>query len=726
VRHRSSSDSQRELDALFRPRAVAVVGASREPTAIGHKVLRGIVAARFPGPVYPVNPNADELLGLRCYPTARALPGPIDLAVVTVPAALVEGVLEDCAVAGACVLVIVTAGFAELGPTGREKQAALLRRAREFGIRIVGPNCFGVLNTDPTRPLNATFSPRFPPPGPVAMASQSGAIGLEILALAERYGVGVSSFVSMGNKADVSTNDLLEWWEHDPRTGVVLLYLESFGNPARFATIAKRFTRTKPIVALKSGRSASGSRAAGSHTAALAASDVAVDALFAQTGVLRAGTVEQLFHAALGLGCQPLPRGSRVAVVTNAGGPAILATDACEAEGLSVAPLSTTVQSALRRLLPAEASVTNPVDLVASAGPKEFRVAVEILLGAEEVDALLILYTVIDRDEPPELLPELGRALERARANGGAGKPVLLAWMKEGSAITPVELGGERVPRFRFPEEAAYALGKMHEAAVRRAAPEPRYTAFPETTGERLRAALGRLPAEERWLKPEEICRLLEAAGIPLVSGGVATSEAEAGALAERLSRPVALKLLSQDVTHKTDVGGVLLDVEGGAAAREGFRRIRESLARHRPDARFDGVLVQAMERGGIEVFLGMTRDTVFGPLVGFGLGGVLVEILSDVRFRLAPLSDQDARTMIREIRGSKLLEGYRGRPAADIPALEELLLRLSRLVEQLPEIDSLDLNPVLAREPGKGCCVLDARVHWKPRVDSGNGTAAP
>lgn len=699
------------LRPFFRPRSVAVVGASRDPASIGYRILEALVGNRFQGPVYPVNPKATVVSCIRAYPSVRDLPEPVDLAVVAVPRDAVLGVVDECAARGVRALVVITAGFAEVNAEGRELQKRLVDKVRGHGMRLIGPNCLGLLNTDPAVRLNASFSPLFPPPGRVAMSSQSGALGLAVLAAARRTGLGLSTFVSVGNKADVSGNDLLQYWEEDPGTDVILLYLESFGNPRRFARIAQRVSRRKPIVAIKSGRTQAGGRAAGSHTAALAAKEVAVDALFRLTGVIRADTLEEMFDLAAALGSQPLPRGRRVGIVTNAGGPAILCADACEAAGLVLPEFSAQTQSRLRSVLPAAASVANPVDMIASAGPEHYAPVVETVLAADEIDALIVIYIPVGLCETNALVAAIRSGVEKARVRA-TGKPVLACLMTESGEWSHFD-SGEQVPTYAFPEAAARVLGKMAGYADWRSRPEGMIPDFDDVDLPTARAVCRKALEEHRggWLSAEESRTVLAAMQLPIPPGGVATTADEAVAIAERIGFPVAAKLASRQLVHKTEVGGVCLNLAGADAVSRAFHTIHGRVtASHTPDA-MDGVVIQPMISGGVEVIIGVTQDPLFGPLIAFGLGGVHVEILADMCFRIAPLTDRDAAEMIRSIRGYRLLAGYRGQPPADLEAIQDALLRISRLVEEIPEISEIDLNPVFALPPGQRCRIADMRI---------------
>jgi acetyl coenzyme A synthetase (ADP forming)-like protein len=692
------------LRPFFNPTAVAVIGASRDPASIGYRVLQALVSNRFNGPVYPVNSSAAVVGSMRSYASISHLPERVDLAVITVPRDAVFTVIDECARAGVRAVVIITAGFAEVDGAGPALQAKLVEKIRGYGMRMVGPNCMGLLNADPSVQLNASFSPVFPPSGRIAMSSQSGALGLAILALAKERNLGISSFVSVGNKADVSGNDLLQYWEVDKNTDVILLYLESFGNPRRFARIARRVGRAKPIVAVKAGRTFAGKRAAGSHTAALAANDVAVDALFRQTGVIRAETLDEMFDIASALANQPLMRGKRVGIVTNAGGPGILCTDACEAGGLVIPELSQETRICLQRFLPAAASVSNPVDMIASAGPASYRDTIEALLPTSEIDALVIIYIPIDVNDSQRIAEAIRDGVQRGRAAGGVHKPVL-ACIMDASASNALMKGEEVIPTYRFPEAAAKVLAKTHVYGEWRKKPLAMVPGFSDIKKEVAESVIRQVLKERGggWLQVAETRAVLEAFGIHQAPSALALTSEQAAAIANEVGFPVAAKLASAKVLHKTEAGAVRLNLGDAVAVARAFESIQQQ--------DMEGVLIQKMVSGGVEVMIGVTDDPLFGPLIVFGLGGIHVEILGDVRFRVTPLTDTDAREMIQEIRGYRLLQGYRGHAPADIPALEEMLLRVSRMVEDIPEIRELDLNPIFALAPGEGCRIVDARM---------------
>jgi acetate---CoA ligase (ADP-forming) len=720
------------LAPMLRPSAVAVVGVSRDTASIGRRVFDALRSGGFRGPVYPVNPHAADIDGVPCVASARELPAGTDLAVIAVPAPAVLPTVDDCAAAGVKSLVVISAGFAEAGPAGRALQHTLVERVRNHGMRMVGPNCMGVLNAGADVRLNASFSPIMPPGGRVSLLSQSGALGIAIIELAIERQVGLSTFVSVGNKADVSGNDLLQYWERDPDTSVMLLYLESFGNPRRFARLARRIGRSKPIVAVKAGRTRAGWKAAGSHTAALAASDVAVDALFQQSGVIRADTIDEMFDIAACLDAQPLPVGRRVAILTNAGGPGILAVDACVAAGLEVVEFSPETRERLQAFLRPEANLNNPVDMIASAGADEYRRTIEVALTANEVDALIVIFTPVDRRTAADTLQAIRDGIAAGRMAGGAGKPVLSCVMAEPGAPAPLTIEytspgnpaqpvRETVPAYGFPENAARALGKIAAYATWRAQPPALFWSFDDIRADEARE-LCRAIVEDRgddWLTAEETRRVLNAFGLPLLPTVLARSADEAAALAAVFGYPVVAKLQARHILHKSDVGAVQVGLSSERAVRTAFRELTTIAAEHQRDVEpveGEGVVIQPMIAGGVETMVGVTEDPLFGPLVAFGLGGIHVEVLGDVRFRIAPLTDRDADELLRGIRGFKLLQGYRGHPPADVDALRELVLRIARLAEDVPEVVELDLNPVMALPPGNGCRIVDARIRVAPR----------
>jgi len=716
ARRASSDHEQRAVAAsllpVFYPRSVAVIGASRDRSSIGGRVMQNLIDAHFSGAVFPVNPNALAVGSVKAYKTVLDIPDPVDLAVIVVPAKHVLDVVNECAEKRVRGLVVISAGFSETGEEGTKMERDLLEAVRAAGMRMVGPNCMGLLNTDRAVGLDTTFSPVFPPRGNVAMLSQSGALGIAILDYAKQLDIGISTFVSVGNKTDVSGNDLLLYWEGDPATDVILMYLESFGHPRRFARIARRVGRKKPIVAVKSGRTSAGARAASSHTGALASTETAVQALFHQTGVIRVDTLEQMFEMATLLANQDLPKGRRVAVLTNAGGPGILAADAIASEGLELPEFSADLQEALREHLSAEAATTNPVDMIASASPDQYKACLRTILTSDEIDSVIVIFI----PTAPGGLTDVEAAIREVAEEGTNGKTLLAVVMDaepddQRSASEP----GHRVkiPTYGFPEPAARALARALRYAEWRARPDGDLAEYEEArvgdAQDVVWEALSRLGSDGGWLTAEEAARVLDAFDIPQAVARSASSREEAIAIAAEIGGPVVLKVIAESALHKSDVGGIVLDVEGDEAVGAAYDRVTGVV----DDA--EGALVQEYVPGGHEVIAGMTEDPSFGPLLAFGLGGVYVELIQDVAFRIAPITDVDAEEMIQEVRSARLLDGYRGGPAGDIPAVKDLLLRLSVLVEELPEIAEFDLNPVKVLKPGEGVKVVDLRMRVRP-----------
>jgi acetate---CoA ligase (ADP-forming) len=678
------------LRPFFEPSSVAVIGASRRRGSIGGELFRNVLEADFAGAAYPVNRGGEPVAGVRGYGSISEIPDDVELAVICVPGPLVLEAAEEALAKGVRALCVISSGFAETGAAGVERQEQLLALVRAHGARLLGPNCLGIASSKPK--LNATFAPRALPPGRIGFSSQSGALGLALLEQGE--GLGFSAFVSIGNKADVSSNDLLEWWEDDPETDVVLLYLESFGNPRKFARLSRRVARRKPILALKAGATAAGARAASSHTAALAGSEAAVDALFHQAGVLRARTLEELVDVAGLLSSQPLPRGRRVGVLTNAGGLGILCADACEAAGLELPELAEETRDALAGALPGDSSVANPVDMLGSATGATYERAIPTLLADPRLDAVIVLFV------PPVVAgaPEVAASIRRAVEASHTDKPVLAAVMSaEG---TPLDLLESDVASFTYPESAARALGLAADRAewLRR----PAGTA-PELDGiDRHGAQAVVEAAGEGWLDPAQTRELLSAYGVPLVAERTAGSTDEAAAEAAEIGYPVVVKTAAPGA-HKTETGGIALDLQDERQVREAVERIGAP------------VIVQQYLQGGTELLAGVVQDPVFGPLVAFGPGGVFAELIGDATFRIAPLTDIDAEELVSGGKAGRLVAGFRGAPPADRGALEDLVHRLGRLAEDVPEVAELDLNPVIAGPDG--CVAVDARVRlaWPP-----------
>lgn len=693
------------LDPIFRPESIAVIGASRNPGTIGHQIVDNLVRHGFTGVIYPVNPRAKAIHSFPAYPSVSDIPGPVDLGVVVVPKELVIPVVEECGEKGVKGVVVISAGFKEVGGQGIRLEEELLETVRSHGMRLVGPNCMGVMNTGAEVSMNATFAPSMPPRGATSFMSQSGAMGVTILDYASEYGVGINQFISVGNKPDVSGNDLIEYWEDDPGTRVILMYLESFGNPRHFTAIARRVSRKKPIAVVKSGRSRAGALAASSHTGALAGTDLAIDALLSQCGVLRANSIQELFDMAMALESLPLPAGNKVAIVTNAGGPGIIIADACEYLGLEVVELSEDTQGRLREVFPAEASVRNPVDMIASATGESYEIALQVVLDDPGVDAAIAAFV------PPLGIRQTDVAASIVSAAATrADKPVLAVLMgREGLPQGRAELKEAGIPGYIFPESAARALSAMHRYAECRNRPDEKPHRF-SVDGRQVEAILDRVQGGGRkQLTEVEALKIFQAYGIPTIPHRVAHSEEAALEAAQELGYPVVLKILSSDVVHKSDAGGVRVDLRSTEEVAEAYRSILRSVREAFPEARMEGVLVERYLQGGREVIVGMSTDPSFGPVLMFGLGGVYVEALKDVSFRVQPVTRFDAEEMTRGIRSFPLLEGVRGEPGSDLDTLAEVIQRVSQLVGDHDRILELDLNPFLSFP--EGGMAVDARV---------------
>ena len=692
------------LDGIFQPRSIAVIGASRHKGKVGWTILHNLIRYEFQGTIYPVNPHARHIHSLRAYPTVAAIPDPVDLAIVVVPAEQVLEVMEECGKKGVRGAVVITAGFKEIQGPGAERESKLREILTRHGIRMIGPNCMGIINTDPGIRLDATFAPTLPEEGGLSFVTQSGALGVAILDHAKNIKAGFSKFVSLGNATNVSGNDLLEVWEDDPRTKVILMYIENFGNPRRFVTIARRITKKKPIIALKSGRTEAGARASLSHTGSLGVLDAASDALFEQCGVLRVNSIEELFDLATALHSQSLPQGPRIAIVSNAGGPAIMATDALIGMGLEMSRFSESTQQKLQAMLPPEASPRNPVDMIADADSDRYEKALRIVLSDESVDAAIVIFV----PPVPQFESDVARAI--GKVSREHSKTVLSCFLgRDETSPGFLELAAQKIPSYLFPENAAKALAGMvrYKNHLDREYGSVRH--FTVDTP-RAQALLDNARRAGKVRLPEgEALQLLESYGIPTAPWGLCQDLEGCAATARRIGFPVALKALSPQLIHKTEAGAIALDIrEEGELLRQ-FMALKERFAK--AGLPLEGFLVQKFIVGGKEVILGMNEDPQFGSLLAFGLGGIYVEVLKDIAYRLAPLTDKDAERMVRSIRGFPLLAGVRGEPGVDLPAVEDAMLRLSQMVTDLKGLRSIDINPFKVQPKGSGGVAVDARV---------------
>jgi acetyl coenzyme A synthetase (ADP forming)-like protein len=692
------------LDAVFRPRSVAVIGASTRAHSIGGNLLSNLFRSGFAGKIFPINPHADVLHSVKCYPSVLAVPDEIDCAIVSVPKEGVLKVVDECGRKGIRGLVVITAGFKEVGPAGAGLERELKALSARHGMRMIGPNCMGVINAEPEYSMDATFSPTPATYGPVAFASQSGALGVAILNVAQALKLGFTQFVSMGNKANVSANDMLEYWENDPRTKIIALYLESFGNPRKFVRITRRITRRKPILVVKSGRTVAGARAASSHTGALAGSEVAIDAILETCGVSRSDTIEELFDLAAALASQPLPKGDRVAILTNAGGPAIMATDAVIQYGLRLAELSGRTRRRLQAFLPPEASLANPVDMIASASDRNYGRAVRILLDDPSVDGLLVINVT------PVLFGPRGVWEALLAATKGARKPVLSVFMANEEFYDEARSMPAHPPIYRFPEPAARVLSEMWKIGRWQKKPRgtmPRYAleraAIRRILGRRKRAGGGYLDAKDAF-------SVLEAAGIPAARPVVVRSESQLAARAREVGYPLVLKASGERILHKSDVGGVATGIRGEKDLAAALSKMKADLERHDVAEGLDGFILQR-EAHGRELVVGATNDPNVGPLVMFGLGGRYVEVFKDVKFVLPPVSREDVLEAISHLKAGTLLSGVRGERPGDVAFLVETILRVGALTQEFPEIAEMDVNPLFVSDRGRRGLAVDCRI---------------
>lgn len=693
------------LDAIFKPKSVAVIGASTRPGTIGRELVRNILIAEFNGKVFPVNPKAQVILSIKAYSTILDVPDAVDLAVVIVPKQFVKDVVTQCGEKGVKGLIVISAGFSETGPEGKKREHEVLKIVQDYGMRMIGPNCFGVVNTDPEVNLNATFGKIFPRRGRIGFITQSGAMGEAIMNHAKELGIGFSVVASIGNKADISSNDILLYLKNDPRTDIFLLYLENFGNPRRFTEIARNLTQVKPIVVVKSGRTKLGAKAASSHTGVLAAGlDVGVDALFEQTGVMRVDTVEELFNVAKALSSQPVPKGNRVAVVTNAGGPGILATDALINNGLEMPPLSPATVKKLRKFVPAEASFSNPMDMVAGAGPREFRLTLEAIKTDPNYDTIIPIFVPLVTSDQLEVARNIHEAL------ADYNKTVLACFMGTGGETEGVQyLADHNIPVYIYPEAIAKTLATITKYHLRLSRARGRFRTF-KVNSQAVQQIVDRaIQSGERTIIGENAINILSAYGIPAADYGYAYSVKEAVEVAKRIGYPVVLKINTPPIMHKTEAGGVMLDLRTDKEVRSAFQELRRRVGRLKKKEVFS-VAIQPMISGGVETVMGMVVDPSFGPLIMFGLGGIYVEVMRDVSFRINPLTDEGAREMIRSLRSYPLLTGFRGAPPVDLDVVAETLLRLSQLVKDFDCFSEIDINPFIASPDRTKCKAVDAR----------------
>ncbi len=692
------------LDMFFNPRSIAIIGASESPEKLGHRVLANVLDSGYKGQVYPINPKADEILGLKCFGSVSDVPGDIDQVIVVIPAKAVASVLDEAGRKGVKGAIIITAGFRESGEEGLKHELELLQIANKYGMRIIGPNCLGIIDT--WTPLNASFSNNTTEAGTIAFTSQSGALGTGMLDYALAANIGFSHFVSLGNKADVDEVALFEAWADSPHTNVIIAYIEGLQDGAKFIKAARETAKKKPIVAVKSGRTASGSKAVSSHTGSLAGSDAAYDAAFLQAGVLRADSVQEMFDYSTAFAYQPLLKGNRIVIVTNAGGPGVMATDALEQEQLVLAQLLPETKKALAEVLPAAANIHNPVDVLGDAGSERYAAALDIVLEDPNIDGVLVILT-----------PQAGTEIaETAQAlidrSNGCTKPIFGCWIGgHATAVGSDLLSRNQVPNYPFPERAIAAFGAMNRYRLWREEPDAEIERF-DVDKQAVADLFATIRKEGRnTIGDAEAQTILKAYGITTPRSTVAATSDEAVAFCREIGYPVVMKIASPDILHKSEVGGIIVGVKSDEEVHEAFATLIERAQTHMPDAVLWGAQVQEMVTDAREIIIGMNRDPQFGPLVMFGLGGIYVEVLKDVAFRVAPMSRLQAEQMVASIRSYKLLTGVRGQAASDLDAVIDTILRISQLVTDFDEIAEVDINPMLVREQGQGAVAVDMRL---------------
>ncbi len=703
------------IEAFFNPSAVAVIGASTNPTKLGYSIVENLVKGGYLSDtrkVYPINPKPGTILSLPIYPSVQDVPGPIDLAVIVIPDKFVSDAMISCGEKGIKAVVIITAGFRESGREGLERELKVIDIAKQYGIRIVGPNCLGVIDT--MTPLNASFSAGSPPKGPMAFMSQSGALGTAILDWAMGGELGLSKFVSLGNKADIDEADLLRAWADDPASKVILAYIEALPDGQEFIKVAREVSKKKPIIAVKSGITQSGARAVVSHTGSLAGSEQAYQAAFRQAGVIRADSLQDMFDYARGFSYLPPLTGDRIAIVTNAGGPGILATDALEHSGLKLARFENECIKDLEKFLPDAASAANPVDVIGDARSDRYSFAIKRIMKDPNVDGILVILTpqaVTDIKETAQVVVDLAKTSKI---------PIMGCWMgkarvNEGSEI----FKANNVPNCPFPERAAKVFKAMSTYRQYRVEPIPEYETF-DVDKAAIRSVFDRILSENRLtIGDYESREIMKAYKLPIPEAELAASADEAAKIATKIGFPVVLKIASPDILHKTDVGGVKVGLNSASEVHDAFDMITYRAKRYVPDANIWGCIVQQMVPDGLEILIGMNQDPQFGPLVTFGLGGIFVEVLKDVSFRIAPFSRREAEQMIYEIRTRSLLKGVRGKPPADKKVLIDTIMRVGQLVTDFPEIAELDINPFILYEENKGGFAIDMRLVLKPQKET-------
>jgi len=709
-RLKSADKTSSKLNSIFYPKSMAIIGASRQQGSVGQALLANIIDSRFQGIVYPVNPRAKGILGIKCYASVMDIPDEVDLAIVIVPSRFVPGILEECGKKKIKGAIVISAGFKEIGGEGIELEKKVQKIIQKHDISLVGPNCLGVMNTDLESSMNATFGTPMSKEGNIAFISQSGALCVAVLDYAKESNIGFSKFISMGNKAGLTENELLLYLKNDPKTDVILMYLEDLVNGREFMKIARDITSSptnpKPIIALKAGRTLLGAKAASSHTGSLAGSDRVYDAIFSQCGVLRGETLEELFDYVKAFSSQPLPKGENVAIITNSGGPGILATDSCIRHGLNISPFSPNTVKTLKTILPPQASLNNPVDLIAEAQHELYEATLGEILKDKNVHSSIIILTATSFTDVDKIADSIVKTAKKFQ------KPVLCSFLGVYDVSSGIEILEENgIPSYRFPESAARVLSEMTKFNWWLKRPKTGIKKFKVNKAGAKKIIDSAKKEGRRFLLEHESYEVLKAYHFPVVKSSLARNKTEAAEAAQKIGYPVVLKIASPDILHKFDFGGVKLNLKNKDDVLKAYQEILKNILSKKPGAKIRGVLVEEMASQGKEIILGMNRDPQFGPILMFGLGGIYVEALEDVSFRLAPIRELTADVMITRTKTHKILKGFRGEPAYDTEAISECLKRLSQLVTDFEEIKELDINPLFVYEKGKGCAIVDARI---------------
>jgi len=700
----------KDIRLLFEPKSIAVVGASRRKEAVGYAIMSNLVAGGYQGKIYPVNPKTDKIGEIKCYPAIADIPETPELAIFIIPSSSVPQSLKECGEKGVRAAVIISAGFREIGGEGIKLEQEVAELAKQYNIPVMGPNCLGVINTDPRFSMNASFSRAIPAPGNIAFVSQSGALCTAILDYARGQNIGFSKFISVGNKADVNELDILRYLGNDPETDVILMYVEDLVKGREFIELAREITgdltKPKPILAIKSGRTLAGAKAAQSHTGSLMGSDEVYDALFLQAGVFRVDSVEEMFDLGVAFANQPLPKGKRTAIVTNAGGPGIMATDACVRCGLEMATISPATIEALKKVLPPTSNFSNPIDVIGDAQHDRYEYALKQVVKDPNVDSIFVILTpqaMTEIEETAKVVVDIDQATEKTLVASFMGGVDVAAGVKI--------LENNFVPHYTFPEGGAQALSAMVRYQKWIDRPRTEVKKFRADT-KRVRTILNEVKSSGRKaLSTYEAMEVFEAYGFPVLPYALANSETEAASKAKEIGFPIVMKVVASQIVHKFDVGGVKLNLKNAEEVKTAFREMKNAISEKFPKAKIDGMLIQKMAKPGREVILGMNRDQHFGPLIMFGLGGIYVEALKDVVFRLAPVRELSVKRMIQSIRAIRILEGVRGEKPADLNAIADCLMRLSQLSCEQEDIAEMDINPLLVYSAKEGAQVIDARI---------------